>query len=93
MIDTDEIRAKVASASPGPWILDPVDPTYVARKKCLTWHVIANCRYEGDEEDWRANAAFIVYAHGAMPAMADEIDRLREDIRRLEMSHRSEAAP
>lgn len=82
-----EIRAREQAATPGPWLIEPQDGSvweaYSPQRQ------IAHCQSKpgvGMMHKWaeiRANAEFIADARGDIPALLDEIVRLRAENERL----------
>lgn len=71
----EEIRARASKASEGPWEADGWEVYGPIRR----W--VAETHDPDNIEQCEADAAFIANARTAVPALLDEIDRLREQLR------------
>lgn len=88
MSKVDEIRARLAAATPGPWVVEPVETGRFARSEA---RVVASGGYVllglGDGEAGQArvpNAEFIAHAREDMPhllAALDAVTTLAEEIK------------
>jgi hypothetical protein len=81
MTDIKKLRELLAKATPGPWVVDEDN------REGYKWnnHIVNNegriafmAHKPGDNEQWEAAAHLIVAAVNALPALLDEVERLRE---------------
>ncbi len=89
MTDIEKLRELLAAATPGPWKHIPGKRmVFVVAPEC---HVYSNRDNDDGEgpyhpntiKRWNADAALIVAAVNALPAMCNEIDALRADRDRM----------
>lgn len=85
-VDLEALRALERAATPAPWRLTENSIGTLVEGRC-EWSSVGYAATAPDRDapagEGAANAAFIVAARNAFPAMADEIERLRAENARL----------
>jgi hypothetical protein len=71
-VDVDAARARANAATPGPWVLSEPQGNWIWPHICNTY------------ASKRADAVFIAAARSDVPALADEVDRLRTENEQLQ---------
>jgi hypothetical protein len=75
MSEIEKLRALMAKATPGPWTTGQGDPEHVL--STVNWHCVAQAN--DALPNMKDNAALIAAAISALPALLDDLARLRED--------------
>jgi hypothetical protein len=70
-VDVDAARARANAATPGPWVLSEPQGNWIWPHICNTY------------ASKRADAVFIAAARSDVPALADEVERLRAEVARV----------
>ncbi len=84
-----EIRARAEAATPGPWWTHKSFEVIYGQKSGFDSLIV--CALESEdfmyskERDMQANAAFIAHAREDIPALLDEVERLRTENEALKL--------
>lgn len=83
-LDLEAIRKRAEAATPGPWAIDPgsngQDLLAYTANEGKAWTVRAYIAGICWKENWQANMHFIAASRTDVPALCDEVERLRADL-------------